>query len=82
MFHRYIMEVTQKTPQDQHTKEEFSYLIACAIGSTIGVLHKWIHENFRVSMEVIANIMTQAFMSGILPFISKEAARQPEPPAF
>jgi AcrR family transcriptional regulator len=80
MFHRYIMEVTQKTPQNQHTREEFSYLIACAIGSTIGVLHKWIHENFRVSMEVIADIMTQAFMSGILPFISKEAVHQSEPP--
>jgi AcrR family transcriptional regulator len=70
MFHRYILKVTQSTPPD-YSKEEFSYMIACAIGSTIGVLHKWVHEKFRVPKETIADIMAQAFMSGILPFISK-----------
>jgi hypothetical protein len=79
MFHRYILEVTQNTPPD-YSREEFSYMIACAIGSTIGVLHKWIQENFRVPMEVIADILTQAFMSGILPFILKKSAHQSELP--
>lgn len=81
MFHRYIMKVTQNVTGDCQSQEEFSYMIACAIGSTIGVLHKWIHEGYRIPSETIADILAQAFMSGILPFISKEvSAHQPEPP--
>lgn len=81
VFHRYIIEVTQHTEPSCHTKEEYSYMIACAIGSIIGVLHRWVQENFRVPMEVIADILAQAFISGILPFITSEVvARQSEPP--
>jgi hypothetical protein len=46
-------------------------MIACAIGSTIGVLYKWIHEDFRIPKETISDIMTQAFMSGVLPYLTK-----------
>jgi AcrR family transcriptional regulator len=77
MFHDYILQVTQNTKPTYHSKEEFSYMIACAIGSIIGVLHRWVQENFKVPMEVIADILAQAFISGILPFISSEvSARQ------
>jgi AcrR family transcriptional regulator len=77
MFHDYILQVTQNTTPTYHSKEEFSYMIACAIGSIIGVLHRWVQENFQVPMEVIADILAQAFISGILPFISSEvSARQ------
>lgn len=70
MLHQYVTDVTQKTPPSKHTKTEFSYMIACAIGSSLGVLHKWSLENFQTSSEVIADILTQAFVKGMLPFMS------------
>ena len=70
MFHNYVTKVMQNTTPSYHSKEEFSYMIACTIGSTIGVLHKWTIENFQVPAEVIADILTKAFISGMLPFMS------------
>lgn len=70
MFHRYVEKVMQDTTPSYHNKEELSYMIACVIGSTIGVLHKWSVENFQVPADVIADILTQSFMSVMLPFIS------------
>ena len=40
MLHHYVTETTSNSRPDRHTKEEVSYVITCAIGSTIGVLHK------------------------------------------
>ncbi len=70
MFHRYVEKVMQNTTPSYHNREEFSYMIACVIGSTIGVLHKWSVENFQVPADIIADILTQSFMSVMLPFIS------------
>ena len=70
MFHRYVADVTQKTTPLKHTKEEASYMVACTIGSTLGVLHKWARENFEISAEIIADILTQAFITGMLPYLS------------
>lgn len=70
MFHRYVTKVMQNTKPSCHSKDEFSYMIACTIGSTLGVLHKWTKENFQVPAEVIADILTQAFIAGMLPFMS------------
>ncbi len=70
MFHNYVTKVMQNTTPSYHSKEEFSYMIACTIGSTLGVLHKWTTENFQVPAEVIADILTKAFISGMLPFMS------------
>lgn len=70
MFHRYVTNVMQNATLSHHSKEEFSYMIACTIGSTLGVLHKWTRDNFQVPAEVIADILTQAFMAGMLPFMS------------
>lgn len=70
MFHRYVTKVMQDTAPSRHSKEEVSYMIACTIGSTIGVLHKWTRENFQVPAEVIADILTQTFIAGMLPFMS------------
>jgi AcrR family transcriptional regulator len=67
MFHCYIVKVSQGKTSDQQSQEAFSYKIACAIGSTIGVLHKWIHEDYRVPKEEIADILADAFLTGILP---------------
>lgn len=70
MFHQYVANVMQNTTPSQHSKEEFSYMVACTIGSTLGVLHKWTKDNFQTSAEVIADILTQAFITGMLPFMS------------
>lgn len=70
MFHRYVAEVTQNTSSTRHSKEELSYMVACTIGSTIGVLHKWTKDNFAIPADAVAEILTQAFTAGMLPFMS------------
>lgn len=69
MFHRYVQKVTQTTAAIEHSKEDLSYMIACSIGSTIGVLHKWAKDQFRDSPEYVANLLTRVFLSGMLPNI-------------
>jgi AcrR family transcriptional regulator len=70
MLHHYVSTITENRTPTNHNKEEFSYMVACAIGSSIGVLHKWSKEQFHTPVEVIADILTQAFMSGVLPQMS------------
>lgn len=70
MFHRYVAEVTQNVAPSGHSKEELSYMVACTIGSTLGVLHKWTKDNFAIPPEAVADILTQAFIAGMLPFMS------------
>lgn len=70
MFHQYVANVIQNTTPSYPSKDEISYMIACTIGSTLGVLHKWTRDNFQLPAEAIADILTQAFMSGVLPYIS------------
>lgn len=70
MFHRYVAEVTQNVVPSSHSKEELSYMVACTIGSTIGVLHKWTKDNFAIPAEAVADILTQAFIAGMLPFMT------------
>lgn len=70
MLHRYVKKVTQDTTPSHHSKDEYSYMVACSIGSTIGVLHKWTKEDFQPPAEVIAEILTHAFIAGMLPFMS------------
>lgn len=70
MFHRYVTNVVQSRPVFDDNREQFSYMIACAIGSTIGVLHKWTVEDCSVPAETIADILTTVFINGMLPFMS------------
>lgn len=70
MLHRYVTNITRTTAPSRCSKEEFAYIIACSIGSTIGVLHKWITEDFCSSPETIADILTHVFVGGMLPFMS------------
>lgn len=70
MLHHYVTETTSNSRPAKHTKEEVSYVITCAIGSTIGVLHKWSRDNFNLAPEVIADILSEIFLSGMLPFLS------------
>ena len=71
MLHHYVTETTSNSRPDRHTKEEVSYVITCAIGSTIGVLHKWSRDNFNLAPEVIADILSEVFLSGMLHFYLK-----------
>ena len=70
MLHHYVTETTSNSRPDRHTKEEVSYVITCAIGSTIGVLHKWSRDNFNLAPEMIADILSEVFLSGMLPLLS------------
>jgi len=36
----------------------------------LGVLHKWTRDNFDLAPEVIAEILTQIFLAGMLPLLS------------
>ena len=70
MLHRYVAKVMQDAQGSRQNTEEISYMIACTIGSTIGVLHKWSRENFQTPAEFIADILTRAFLAGMLPYLS------------
>ena len=65
MLHHYVTETTSNSRPDRHTKEEVSYVITCAIGSTIGVLHKWSRDNFNLAPEVIADILSEVFFDPV-----------------
>ena len=68
MFHRYVSEVTSHVILTNHSREDFSYMIACTIGGTIGVLHKWANEGFSVPADKIADILARSFMAGMSPY--------------
>lgn len=70
MFHRYVANVTQTSVTSHYKTMEFSYMIASAIGSTIGVLHKWIADDFTTPAEDIAELLSKVFLSGILPYLA------------
>ncbi len=70
MFHKYVTNLTLTTITFSKVRPGFSYYIAGAIGSTIGVLHKWTAEAFSTPAEEIADILSQIFLSGILPYLS------------
>ena len=54
-------------------RKSATYYIASSIGSTIGVLHKWSTTGFDVPVDEIADILTQVFVTGILPGLSNRA---------
>ncbi|MCR5357023.1 MAG: TetR/AcrR family transcriptional regulator [Lachnospiraceae bacterium] len=70
MFHRYVSEVTPSNIVTLKSQAAFSYMIAGAIGSTIGILHKWTAEDFKTPAETIADLLSQIFVSGILPYLT------------
>ena len=69
MFHTYVADVTTTRSFKPEDKVTFSYLIAGAIGSTIGVLHKWTAEDFATPAEDVAEILSKTFLSGTLPYL-------------
>ena len=69
MFHRYVTNVTNVRVPGDSSREQFSYMIAGIIGCTIGILHKWTAEEFAASPESIAEMLTNIFLNGVLPFM-------------
>ena len=69
MFHRYVTQATDFNTATDVSREQYSYLIAGVIGSTIGILHKWIAEDFASPAESIADILATIFLNGVLPFM-------------
>ena len=69
MFHKYVTELTSASSKPGGSKETFAYLIAEMIGTTLGVLHKWISEDFAESPDMLADILTDVFITGFLPYL-------------
>ncbi len=76
MFHRYVTNVSDTFAGDRKkSSSSSSYFVAGAIGSTVGVLHKWTAEGFNPPAEDIADILAQIFLSGILPYLNAPDGR-------
>lgn len=69
MFHKYVADVSQNVSHMIQDKQLFSYLIAATIGVNLGVLHKWTAEDCVTPAEEIADILTNVFLNGVLPFM-------------
>ena len=69
MFHRYVSETGKNGDVIPKSREHFTFLIAGTIGFTVGVLHKWSAENFESSAEDVADVLAEAFLNGVLPFL-------------
>lgn len=67
MFDKYMRQVTDDESYHMKDKKSAAYFIASAIGSTVGVLHKWSTSGFDASADEVADIMTQVFITGVLP---------------
>ncbi|WP_026517205.1 TetR/AcrR family transcriptional regulator [Butyrivibrio sp. MC2021] len=70
MFHRYVKDVTDTAPGQTGSKEEFSFLIAGTIGCAIGILHKWILENYKTPPSEVALILAKIFLGGVYPYMN------------
>lgn len=71
MFHKYVTRATDFNAHADVSGEQYSYFVAGIIGSTIGILHKWIAEDFESSAEIIADILATILLNGALPFMGK-----------
>ena len=70
MMHRYVTETTAQISSVTHSDAEISSAITCAIGSTIGLFHKWTNEKFAIPKETIADVLTNIFVNSIFPMMS------------
>ena len=69
MFHEYVSKTLDILPANGDNKKSASFLISASIGATIGILHKWIAEDFISSADEVADILTNLFLSGIMPYL-------------
>lgn len=69
MFHKYVTKASDFSTAHDVSRMQYSFMIAGTIGSTIGILHKWIAEDFESPAEQIADILSIIFLNGMLPFM-------------
>ena len=69
MFHEYVTKLSSASLDRKASDGSFSFLIAGMIGTTIGILHKWISDDFSEPAEKISDILTQIFLAGFLPYL-------------
>ncbi|MBO4374395.1 MAG: TetR/AcrR family transcriptional regulator [Lachnospiraceae bacterium] len=69
MFHDYVKNLTSASGGRENPDGNASYLIAGMIGTTIGILHKWISDGFSEPAEKISEVLTRVFLAGFLPFL-------------
>jgi AcrR family transcriptional regulator len=72
MFHKYVADIMPVSIPHPSARTEISFFIAGAIGSSLGVLHKWTAEDFSTPAGKVADILASIFLSGILPYISRD----------
>lgn len=70
MLQRYVSEIARNYSSLTIDRETFAYVTAGTIGSVIGMLHKWTNEDFRMTEDTIAEILTQNFIACMMPYIS------------
>ncbi len=70
MFHKYISETLPRIPATKENEEGIGFAIAYTIGGVIGILHKWIKDDFDLPAEDVAEILTDIFFSGTLKYFS------------
>ena len=70
MFHRYVSQISAEKAPSPESMQRFKYFVACTIGCTLGVLHKWTAEKLETPAEEVADILAQVFITGILPYLS------------
>lgn len=68
MFNKYISNVSFNDNKKKNT-EVAKYIIAGSIGNTVGVLHKWSSSGFELSADEVAELLTDVFVTGILPYL-------------
>ncbi len=69
MFHRYVAETAKEGNVAPRSREHYTYMIAGTIGLTVGVLHKWTAEDCASPAENVADVLTEIFLNGVLPYL-------------
>ncbi len=67
MFHAYVAKLSHDTFDRRPHGNSPSWYIAGMIGTTIGILHKWISEGFSEDAENLADVLTKIFLAGFQP---------------
>ena len=67
MFHDYVKSAASNLDNPSVSSEEYAYIIACTIGGTIGILHKWTKDQFNAPVDFVADILTKSFIASFLP---------------
>ena len=63
MISEYMSGLAEK--ENEGDKQSHEYAVAYSIGGVVGVLHKWMKEDFRSQPELIAGYISNVFLNGM-----------------